>query len=158
MEYTISQAAEKTGITPFTLRYYDKEGLLPFVKKNKSGIRIFSDEDMKWLGLVTCMKTIGMQVKEIKQYIVWCREGDKTLQKRHDMFVEKKADTIRKISELKKCLRKLDYKLWYYETALGAGTEAIHKQQLLDMAGLAQNMKAKVSKTADRPARKSTSA
>jgi DNA-binding transcriptional MerR regulator len=158
MQYTISQAAEKTGLSSFTLRYYDKEGLLPFVKKNKNGIRIFSDEDMKWLGLVTCMKTIGMQVKEIKQYIVWCREGDKTLQKRHDMFVEKKADTLRQIAELKQCLKKLDYKLWYYDTALKAGTEAVHKQQMLDMAGRSQCMKAKTAKAAGRPARKSASA
>lgn len=134
MDYTISQAAQKTGLSAFTLRYYDKEGMLPFIARTKSGIRKFSDSDLSWLALISCMKTIGLSVKEIRQYILWCRAGDRTLQKRYDFFVTQRRKTLEQIEGLKECLGKIDYKINYYRVALRAGTEAVHKHQMLDSA------------------------
>ena len=81
MGYSIGQVAEKMGLTAHTLRYYEKEGLLPFVKKTGSGLRIFSDEDIGWLQMIECLKGTGMPLKGIKQYIDWYIEGDATLEK-----------------------------------------------------------------------------
>ena len=63
-------------MVPSTLRYYDKEGLFPFVERSVGGIRVFHDEDMDWLELIECMKHTGMPIKEIKHFIDYCVEGD----------------------------------------------------------------------------------
>ena len=69
MGYSIGQVAKKTGLTAHTLRYYEKEGLLPFVQKSGSGLRVFSDNDLDWLAMIECLKETGMSLKGIKQYI-----------------------------------------------------------------------------------------
>ncbi|WP_287531012.1 MerR family transcriptional regulator [Veillonella sp.] len=76
MTYTVGEIAKKLNITPSALRYYDKEGLLPFVERSSGGIRIFCEEDMDWLELIECMKRTGMPIKEIKHFIDCCVEGD----------------------------------------------------------------------------------
>ena len=69
MPYTIGQMAEKLGVAPSTLRYYDKEGLLPFVERTAGGIRIFSDGDLETLKIINCLKDTGMQIKDIRNFI-----------------------------------------------------------------------------------------
>ena len=76
MTYTVGEIAKKLNVAPSTLRYYDKEGLLPFVERSVGGIRVFHDEDMDWLELIECMKHTGMPIKEIKHFIDYCVEGD----------------------------------------------------------------------------------
>jgi DNA-binding transcriptional MerR regulator len=79
MSYTISQAAEKMGVTVPTLRYYDNEGLLPFLDKKPDGTRVFKDEDFQGLAIITCMKNSGMPIKDIKKYMDLCEQGDTSL-------------------------------------------------------------------------------
>ena len=69
MYYSIKQVSEKKNIASHTLRYYDKEGLLPFVERSKSGIRKFSDSDLEWLDLICCLKSTGMTIKQIKEFV-----------------------------------------------------------------------------------------
>lgn len=128
MKFTISEAAKTMNITTHTIRYYDKEGLLPFVERTKSGIRYFSENDLEGLALINCLKSTGMPIKEIKLFVDWVVEGDSTLKQRYDMFVERKESVLRQISELQKALERIDYKCWYYKTALDAGTEKIHNK------------------------------
>lgn len=118
MVYTIKEVAEKFNLTEYTIRYYDKEGLLPFIERNKSGKRIFTDRDMDWLTIICCLKNTGMQIKQIKQYINWCIEGDKTLEIRKQMFIDHRKDVLKQIEELKKNLTMIDYKIKYYDTAV----------------------------------------
>ena len=127
MNYTISEVAEKTNLTAYTLRYYDKEGLLPFVDRSVGGVRVFKDTDLDWLAIIECLKLTGMPIKEIKIFIDWCMQGDATLQQRYDMFKERKAIVEAQMAEIQKTLDTINYKCWYYETALAAGTEKIHK-------------------------------
>jgi DNA-binding transcriptional MerR regulator len=128
MKYTISQIAEKMGVTVPTLRYYDKEGLLPFVDKKPDGTRVFKDEDFQGLEIITCMKNSGMPIKNIKNYMGLCQEGDSTLQERLEIFFERKKAVQAQLEELNKIMETINHKIWYYETAIEAGTEAIHKQ------------------------------
>ena len=75
--YTIGQAAEMTGLSVSTLRYYEKEGLLPFVERTGGGRRVFSDEDFRWLSIIECLKGAGVPIREIRQYKIGrasCRE------------------------------------------------------------------------------------
>jgi DNA-binding transcriptional MerR regulator len=90
MSYTIRQVAEKMGVTVPTLRYYDKEGLLPFVDKKPNGTRVFKDEDFQWLEIITCMKNSGLPIKDIKKYMDLCKEGDSTLQERLEIFLKER--------------------------------------------------------------------
>ena len=121
MGYTIGQAAKKMGLTAHTLRYYDKEGLLPFVAKSSSGLRIFADSDIEWLVMIECLKGTGMSLKDIKQYIDWFIEGDSTLELRLEMFKKQKAKLEEQMSQLKKHLEKIDFKIAYYTDAVAHG-------------------------------------
>ena len=75
MEYTIGQVSEKTGLPVSTLRYYDKEGLLPFVARSSGGIRQFRESDIEWLRVIGCMKKAGMSIKDIRQELKQQPEG-----------------------------------------------------------------------------------
>jgi len=134
MSYSISMTAEKTGLSTHTLRYYDKEGLLPFVDKATSGTRMFKDSDFEWLAVIDCLKKTGMPLKDIKRYIDLCLDGDETLQQRYDLFVERRANAERQIEVLQAALERIKYKCWYYETALEAGTIEVHNKTLSKMA------------------------
>lgn len=125
--YSISEVAKELKLTPYTLRYYDREGLMPFVERGSSGIRRFKESDISLLKIIECLKSTGMPIKEIKTFIDWCTEGDSTLKQRYDMFLERKATVELQMEELKKSMELIEYKCMYYQTALTAGTEDIHK-------------------------------
>lgn len=127
MTYSISEVAEKLNLTSYTLRYYDKEGLLPFVERTPSGIRLFKESDIDFLKIIQCLKATGMPIKDIKEFIEWCVDGDSTLQQRYEMFIERKASVEAQMEELKKTMKVIEHKCMYYQTALEAGTEGIHK-------------------------------
>ncbi|WP_458413746.1 MerR family transcriptional regulator [Schinkia sp. CFF1] len=125
--YSISEVAKELNLTVYTLRYYDKEGLMPFVERTASGTRLFKESDIAALKVIECLKSTGMTIKEIKTFIDWCSEGDSTLQQRYDMFVDRKAHVVAQMEELMKTMEVIEHKCLYYKTALDAGTEDIHK-------------------------------
>ena len=92
MSYTIQQVSKMTRIPATTLRYYDKEGLLPFLERTESGYRRFSDVDLASLQIVQCLKSARLSIEEIRQFSEWVHEGDSTLQKRLDLFLRRKED------------------------------------------------------------------
>ena len=126
MKYSIGEVAKKFNLSASTLRYYDKEGLFPNLKRSESGIRSFSDIDLGSLKIIECLKNTGMPIKDIKVFIDWCGQGDATLSERYEMFIERKIIMDEQIATLQKTLEVIDYKCWYYKTALEAGTEKIH--------------------------------
>lgn len=128
MSYTIGEVAKLTGIPASTLRYYDKEGLLPFVERTSGGVRVFSDEDCEWIRIIECLKSAGLELKHIKGYIDMVLAGDSTIKQRLQLFVYQRNAVIEQMNKLQNILSVLDYKVWYYETALQAGTVAVHKQ------------------------------
>lgn len=127
MTYTIKEVAEKMGVSVPTLRYYDKEGLMPFIEKKENGTRVFKDEDFKGLEIIICMKNSGMPIKDIKKYMDMCMEGDSTLVDRLEVFIKRKEIVKKQIEDLNKIMELIDHKIWYYETAIEAGSESIHK-------------------------------
>lgn len=132
MPYTIKQAAEIMNVTPTTLRYYDKQGLLPFMERKESGYRVFSDTDIAMLKVIECLKKTGMSIKDIRQFSKWVLIGDDSLKERHEMFLERKRAVESQISELQETLDFINHKCWYYETAIEAGTEKIHLKERSD--------------------------
>lgn len=132
MFYTVGEMAKKLNVAPSTLRYYDKEGLLPFVERSGSGIRMFQDSDLEWLTIIECLKKSGMAIKDIKRFIDWCVEGDSTIDQRLKLIDQQREAVLGQIEQLKETLTVLNYKHWYYETAKKAGTCAVHQNIDLD--------------------------
>ncbi|MDF2858817.1 MAG: transcriptional regulator MerR family [Neobacillus sp.] len=126
MYYTISEVSKKVHISPHTLRFYEKEGLLPFVERSAGGVRMFKDADFESLFIIECLKKTGMSIKDIRTFIDWCSEGDKTIDQRLNMFKEQQKRVTEQIAELQETLNAIKFKCWYYETAQAAGTCAVH--------------------------------
>ncbi|BCN31104.1 MerR family transcriptional regulator [Anaeromicropila herbilytica] len=117
MTYTIGEVAEMLNISISTIRYYDKEGLLPLVNRTSGNIRVFNDSDIECLKMIDCLKTTGMQLKDIKLFFEWCEEGDSTIDKRYQLFIEQKEKTEKQMADLQKALDHVNYKCEYYRIA-----------------------------------------
>lgn len=120
--YTIGQVSEKLQIPVSTLRYYDKEGFFPNLHR-KGNIRCFSDHEIEALRIIECLKKSGLEIKEIKQFFLWVREGSASYGKRKELFETRKAAVEEEIKSLQKVLSLLKFKCWYYKTALADGNE-----------------------------------
>lgn len=111
MEYFIKDASKKLNISIYTLRYYDKEGLTPFVKKDENGVRKYTEEDLEWIRLLMNLRDIDMPISNIKEYIQLYLQGDKTIDERRDLmcryteYIKKKIENT--INNLEMAIRKL---------------------------------------------------
>lgn len=128
MTYTIKEAAERTGLSAHTIRYYDKEGLLPNVARTPAGARMFEEKDFEWMHLISCLKNTGMPIRGIRDFVNWYLAGDSTLRQRLEMFLEHRKDVERQIEALQTYLEKINHKVWYYGQAVEAGTIDIHRK------------------------------
>ena len=122
MSYTIGEIAEMMGVTPSTLRYYDQEGLLPEVNR-VNGIRVFEDKDFAWLRILNCLKNTNMPIKKIKEYVELAKHGDSSLKERYEIIKEQKENILEQIEQFQYYLKEIEFKEWYYETAIKDGTE-----------------------------------
>ncbi|GAB2559721.1 MerR family transcriptional regulator [Gracilibacillus alcaliphilus] len=129
MTYSISDVAKKLNLTIHTIRYYDREGLIPFVERTANGTRVFKDSDIDLLNIIQCLKASGMTIKDIKTFIEWCSDGDSTLQQRYDLFLKQRSAVETQMKELKKTLDVIEHKCNYYQVAVEAGTEDIHQHK-----------------------------
>ena len=94
MFYTVGEMAKLLGVPASTLRYYDKEGLLPFVERSSGGIRMFKDQDYEWLKIIECMKKAGMPIKDIKEYLELTLRGDETIHQRLELFQKQDRKSV----------------------------------------------------------------
>ncbi len=133
MLYTVGEMAKILGIPASTLRYYDKEGLLPFVERSSSGIRMFTDKDYEWLKVIECLKQSGLSIKEIKGFIDLAMQGDESSLAKRLMLFQTRRDAVKKqIEEMLETLELLEFKCWYYEQAIQDGTEEKVRSLSLD--------------------------
>lgn len=123
MIYTVGEMAKVLNVNTSTLRYYDSEGLLPFVERSSGGMRMFSEKDYEALMVINCLKKSGLSIREIKQFIEWAMQGDETIEQRLELFTTRREAVQKQIADLQQTLQLLNYKCWYYETAKEAGTE-----------------------------------
>lgn len=131
MTYTTAKAAEKIGISAHTLRFYDKEGLLPNVGRDEHGNRRFTDNDLQWLSLLQCLKNTGMSLKDIKRFAECTTIGDDTIEERLALFESQTENVKQQIAELQRYLGLLEYKLAFYQKAKALGSvEAVNLPQI----------------------------
>ena len=132
MAYTIGQTAQKANLSPSALRYYDKEGLLPFLLRSENGIRMFTDTDLEILTIIDCLKKTGMSIKEIKHFMELASQGDSTISERLALIQQQQKTVQKQIEQLQQTLKILDYKVWYYETAAKAGSCKVHESYAIE--------------------------
>ena len=128
MFYTVGEMAKRLGVAPSTLRFYDKEGLLPFVERSDGGIRVFKDSDYEWLMIIECLKKTGMPLKDIREFIVMAIKGDDTIDGRLALITKQKESVEQQIAVLEEVHRVLEFKQWYYETAKKEGTTDVTRR------------------------------
>lgn len=116
MIYSIKDISEIFGISIYTIRFYDKEGLLPFVTRNKSGQRVFTESNVKMIKTLCCLKNTGMQIKDIKKYIDFCMEGVVTIDSRKKLLLEHRKEVVAHINALNENLNLIDSKIEIYDS------------------------------------------
>ena len=116
--YTIKEVAEKTDISEHTLRFWAKSGFFPFVTRNCNNIRMFSDNDLNWVRIVKCLRSIGTENKLVKRYIDLCIVGDSTISERYEIIKATREKALKQMEDLKKQLAILDYKEEHYKNLI----------------------------------------
>lgn len=115
---TITEVSEKFDMSQDTLRYYERIGLIPHVNRNKSGIRDYTEEDRQWVEFIKCMRSAGLPIEVLIEYISLFQQGDETIEARKELFIEQRKQLIKRMEDMKKTLERLDYKIASYEQSV----------------------------------------
>jgi DNA-binding transcriptional MerR regulator len=115
---TIAEVAAHYGLSTDTLRYYERIGLIPPVRRGKGGIRDYSDKDIEWAGFIKCMRIANIPIEVLKEYVNLFKKGEATQEIRKTLLKEQRDRLAKQIAELQKILEKLDYKIANYGTAV----------------------------------------
>ncbi len=124
--YTIGEVSKQMGLSVEAIRYYDREGLLPFVKRDAGGRRQFTEDNIQLMAMIMDLKRAGVPIKDIAYFVSWRLDGDDSLGERYDFLNEQEDVLVDQIKSLQRSLAYLRFKKWYYKTAKAAGTEKIH--------------------------------
>ena len=114
----IAEVSEHTGISSDTLRYYERIGLIWPVHRNASGIRDYTDLDLRRVEFIKCMRRAGLPVEVLIEYVGLVQQGDKTIEARKEILREQLGLLAARMSEMQKTLDILDHKIDVYENAL----------------------------------------
>ena len=112
---TISEVSKKYNITADTIRYYEKEGLIPTVPRNKNGIRDFDENSCGWIEFIKCMRSAGLEIETLKRFVSLFRQGTKTVKERKILLEEQREKLLKKQEDIKATLDRLNYKIEKYE-------------------------------------------
>ncbi|MDD3361793.1 MAG: MerR family transcriptional regulator [Hespellia sp.] len=115
MNYTITNVSKMTGLAPSAIRFYEQEGLLPYLQRKSSGTRFFTDDDIERLTFIIGLKDAGLTIREIQECFTFCDRGDETIDKRIQLFQKHKSNIRSKICELEKCIQRIDDKVTFLQ-------------------------------------------
>lgn len=115
---TINEVSKKFGLSQETLRYYERIGLIPAIKRNKSGIRDYYEKDCKWIESVKCMRNSGLPIEMLIEYRSLYEKGNQTIDARKDLLVEQHKLLIHKMEDMKSTIVRLENKIKKYENGL----------------------------------------
>ena len=120
--YSMKEACTLTNMTYENLKFYCNEGLVPNVKRDRRNYRVFDEHDIKWGQSLNCLKSCGMSIAEMKQYLALCMEGEGTIPERKVILAEKKETLLQSITELQKAVAYIDWKQRFYDDVLSGKT------------------------------------
>lgn len=112
---TIAEVSKKYNLTQDTLRYYERIGLIPEVNRSKSGIRNYMEEDCRWVEFIKCMRSAGLPIEVLIEYVTLFKQGDGTIKARKELLIEQRKRLVEKMDDMKKTIERLDYKIERYE-------------------------------------------
>lgn len=118
---TIKEVSEKYEISQDTLRYYERVGMIPTVTRTAGGIRNYSEEDLRWVGLAKCMRSAGLPVEAMIEYVRLFQEGDSTIPARLQLLVDQREALLEQRRQIDATLNRLNYKISRYEEAVQTG-------------------------------------
>ena len=120
--YSMKEACTLTNMTYENLKFYCNEGLVPNVKRDRRNYRVFDEHDIKWIQSLNCLKSCGMSIAEMKQYLALCMEGEGTIPERKVILAEKKETLLQSITEMQKAVAYIDWKQRFYDDVLSGKT------------------------------------
>ncbi|AOZ90906.1 MerR family transcriptional regulator [Paenibacillus crassostreae] len=115
MKIHIKEAAEKVGLPTHTLRYYEQEGLLPFINRDENKNRIFNESDILWLELIICLRKTDIPLSELRTVVELTKEGESTASQRKQIFEKHKEKMMEKQRDLDNAFVKIESKIEYYD-------------------------------------------
>ena len=118
---TIKEVSEKYNISVDTLRYYERVGMIPAVRRTPSGIRNYGEEECGWVELAICMRSAGLTIDTMIKYVKLYQQGDATIKDRWELLVEQKAKLMEQQAKIAQTLQVLDYKIGRYQDAMASG-------------------------------------
>lgn len=124
---TIAEVGKRYGITADTLRYYERIGLLPPVNRNSSGNRDYTEEDCRWVHFIKCMRSAGLSIEVLIEYVGLFQMGNETIALRKELLLEQRKQIVEKIEELQNTLGYLDNKIDGYEERMVKFEEKLRK-------------------------------
>ena len=121
---TIGEVCAAYGVTPDTLRYYERAGVIPRVTRTPAGIRDYREEDLRWVEKAVCMRDAGVPIELLVRYIQLCRDDRDTLREREEILKQTRARIVEARNKCDAALARLDEKIAAMETAIATGTPA----------------------------------
>ena len=118
---TIAEVSKKYDISADTLRYYERVGMIPPVTRTARGIRDYQDSDLGWVGLAKCMRSAGLPVEAMIEYVRLYQEGDSTIPARLQLLLEQRQSLLEQKKKIDETLDRLNYKISIYEDAVKTG-------------------------------------
>ena len=119
----MKQTCEKTGLTYDTLKFYCNEGLIPNVKRYKNNYRVFNDKDIAWIKSLSCLKSCGMSIVEMKEYLALCLKGESTIPERQEILNNKLKELEYKINKIQDSINYIHWKQNFYNDVLRGKTQ-----------------------------------
>ena len=118
---TIKEVSEQYGISQDTLRYYERVGMIPPVTRTEGGIRNYTEEDLRWVELAKCMRSAGLPVEAMIEYVRLYKEGDSTIPARLQLLIDQRQVLLEQRKQIDETLNRLNYKISRYEKAVQTG-------------------------------------
>src|SRR5512147_967307 len=114
----IAEVSEQYGLSSDTLRYYERVGLIPPVNRNESGVRDYNELDLRRVDFIKCMRSAGLPIEVLIEYVALVQQGDKTIEARKEILKEQREKLLARMAEMQKTLDILDRKISVYENAV----------------------------------------
>lgn len=114
----IAEVSRKYDISADTLRYYERVGLIPAVHRRDNGIRDYDEGDQNWVEFIKCMRSAGIQVEALIEYVALYQQGDETNEARKEILVEQRAQLMQRMTDMEATLERLNYKIDNYDRVM----------------------------------------
>ena len=124
---TIAETSKKYNMTADTLRYYERIGLIPPVPRTKGGIRNYDENSCRWIELMKCLRSAGVQIEALIEYAALSRQGEGTEERRKEILIEQREQLLARMREMQNSLNRLNYKIENYDKILRGKGEEHHE-------------------------------